>query len=1429
MKHFIHRKKAKEIAKYLTIFVVIIGWLFSGWPQIWQFPPLPPKVQEVQAGVAPLQLENKLVDFTFTDDNSNENLIITTDKQIYIGLARGEVYFSVTNIGDKSESVGLQVYFPESVGEVTNIAKWTANMPYEVDIPEYNTMSYFCEAGWQERTEISGEALGKYQCQATGVIENCDSLSDDGTVCIVDQVQVGTHREIKYKDNWQDIGLSNNPLLIEQGFWSRLFGKEVVRKPVPESFVVKKSSIGDGYIIEANQTQYFKMDIKFPPRTRGEFYIEAIGNQEGYGFLDPWWDSNWGYKKPVNITYSSSALADYQVKIDVDTQTLITAGKMQADCDDIRFLDSGDSAGDELNYWIDSGTCNTTATVIWVKVPSISSDKTIYMYYGNGSATAGESGANTFIFFDDFPGSSLDGTKWTATNAGCYTVSSGITITCGDIYTDATVDSTPQDKIVEMKAKYLNGSASYSGINISNDQATSGGNGGTDALAYNMTQSGAAYNLTLWGADGTVSSYNIISGGSLGTPTLSTDYIMGFTFYGSSQISYFYQNTSYTDVNRLTYSGTWNQAFYLWLGYFTGSAAGSTDIDDITVRWVRVRQYSAIVPSTALGSEIAYTNVTVSSFGTQVASLIIPSTSQHVGGGFSIDNNTSSKNVTGITITEHGTVDAQNNLANVKLFYDLDTSDPYNCASESYGGGETQFGSTASFNGANGTATFAGTVEITTTQTMCVYVVLDVGSGATSSETLEIKINNPSSDVTISSGTIGPSSVVEISGTTSLLPPADLQQIHYRWRNDDGSESGNNPVWWDASWSYRKKITIDNSNIDEALSDFPVLISLSTDTDLAADAQDDGDDIVFTDSSSNKLDHEIERFDGATGELIADVKVPSISASTDTDIYIYYGNGAATDQQNVSGVWSNDFAMVYHFNEPSGTTGSNSVIDSTANTGGTPSSGLVFGESGKIASSTNFSSGTGINNGSLGSPLLTASTTISFWINATNYASPSRQNPINQAYGGWGTMTLETNGAISWFFGRNGSNGSPYGSHSSGAGLVSNGAWIYVTAVRSPDGYTYNWYKNGVYFNGSTYSSSYPVINTLTLTMGDGYVNPINGKMDEFRVSQEARSAAWVKAEHANQNSPATFYSLGSEENIVSGATFTLAEDTAMTGLAKSTLTRLRFEISNEGGETSNNAQYRLEVSEANPASCAAGSYERVSTDADWEMADSSYITEGEATSDINPGLTNENTTFVAGEARDVADETGAISLTGSEFTELEYSIQATASATGGATYCFRLTNAGSTTNLTYSESTYGKVTLVVAVSISISTDGTVDFGFLGLDTIQDSSATGINDIEVISVDTGPADLDIRSSVFTEGGNTWTLGATNGSNQVRWDFASTTPITWTNFALADTLYTLENNVAQGQTRNVILRIQMPTATDSYDQYSGTVTIVASEP
>jgi len=109
------------------------------------------------------------------------------------------------------------------------------------------------------------------------------------------------------------------------------------------------------------------------------------------------WLSGWNYRIPITVTNNTiSTLMDYQVLITIDTASLISAGKMRSDCGDIRFTDSDGTT--IINHWIESGI-NTTSTRIWVKVPLIpaSDSTTIYLYYGNPSATSLSDFANTMI------------------------------------------------------------------------------------------------------------------------------------------------------------------------------------------------------------------------------------------------------------------------------------------------------------------------------------------------------------------------------------------------------------------------------------------------------------------------------------------------------------------------------------------------------------------------------------------------------------------------------------------------------------------------------------------------------------------------------------------------------------------------------------------------------------------------------------------------------------------------------------------------------------------------------------------------------------------------------------------------------------------------------------------------------------------------
>ena len=139
---------------------------------------------------------------------------------------------------------------------------------------------------------------------------------------------------------------------------------------------------------------------------------------------------------------------------------------------------------------------------------------------------------------------------------------------------------------------------------------------------------------------------------------------------------------------------------------------------------------------------------------------------------------------------------------------------------------------------------------------------------------------------------------------------------------------------FDEGWQYRKQITIDHSQVNGDLMDFPVLVSL-VDSDLRDKAQNDGDDILFMDGSgvANRLLHEIEMYDVSNGELVAWVNVNNLISTVDTVLYVYYGNPSCGSQQYPERVWDSNYMGVWHLNEG----GTGKRFDSTSlSNDGTP-------------------------------------------------------------------------------------------------------------------------------------------------------------------------------------------------------------------------------------------------------------------------------------------------------------------------------------------------------------------------------------------------------------------------------------------------------------------------------------------------------------
>ncbi|MBS1636703.1 MAG: DUF2341 domain-containing protein [Bacteroidetes bacterium] len=108
--------------------------------------------------------------------------------------------------------------------------------------------------------------------------------------------------------------------------------------------------------------------------------------------------TGWSNAMPITVSNTATtSIVNYQLKININTQSLVSASQMLASGDDIRFGKYCD--GSTLyNYWIESGM-NTASTNIWVKIDTIpaNTSRTFFMFYGNASATAVSSIPSVFI------------------------------------------------------------------------------------------------------------------------------------------------------------------------------------------------------------------------------------------------------------------------------------------------------------------------------------------------------------------------------------------------------------------------------------------------------------------------------------------------------------------------------------------------------------------------------------------------------------------------------------------------------------------------------------------------------------------------------------------------------------------------------------------------------------------------------------------------------------------------------------------------------------------------------------------------------------------------------------------------------------------------------------------------------------------------
>lgn len=157
--------------------------------------------------------------------------------------------------------------------------------------------------------------------------------------------------------------------------------------------------------------------IFIPTNTAAEWSEFRIHSPNGINLTGCDWQPFFNYRKKITISTNNSR-TNYQIKITTDTQSLITAGKMLNNCNDLRF---GDSHGNSIDYWIESG-CNTPSTVVWIEVADLTAPTTeIFMFYGNPGATSNSNAENTFVLYDNFDDGNYNGWTSGVNNYQAYT------------------------------------------------------------------------------------------------------------------------------------------------------------------------------------------------------------------------------------------------------------------------------------------------------------------------------------------------------------------------------------------------------------------------------------------------------------------------------------------------------------------------------------------------------------------------------------------------------------------------------------------------------------------------------------------------------------------------------------------------------------------------------------------------------------------------------------------------------------------------------------------------------------------------------------------------------------------------------------------------------------------------------------------------
>jgi hypothetical protein len=367
-------------------------------------------------------------------------------------------------------------------------------------------------------------------------------------------------------------------------------------------------------------------------------------------------------------------------------------------------------------------------------------------------------------------------------------------------------------------------------------------------------------------------------------------------------------------------------------------------------------------------------------------------------------------------------------------------------------------------------------------------------------------------------------------------------------------------------YTYRRTITIDHTKVPNTdQTNFPVLICFNGATGTSCDVANSNTalpglktvansgkvintavstvpvvhticaDCIITDSSSALLPFELINYSATTGAAEFWVKIASLSHTSDTSLFIYYGNAAVvTDQSAPNSVWNAQYQTVLHMNDNAVSTvvadstshanGVNSVITSTKTTTGQIFKGLSYLSASCNNTQVSMNLGT------------TNQATVEWWMNWTTFA--------NDDHLAW-EYTTNANANTAFHTNPDESGSGLFGifEHGNAGGTLgvnarpSAGAWHFYTAtfdmsipanqaVLYIDGTSTTSYIANVNNTDTAWTAS----SIMYLMSRAGTSLCASGSVEEWRLSTNVRSADWITTSYNNQFATNSFYLLGAEQ-----------------------------------------------------------------------------------------------------------------------------------------------------------------------------------------------------------------------------------------------------------------------------------------------------------